>query len=143
MRVARVGEAGRERPAVWDGVAWRDATSILGSVDAILPARLDDLHTLPVIAERTRFGPPVGAIGKIVCIGLNYRDHAAETGAAIPAEPVVFLKTPDTVVGPCDDVLIPRRSVKTDYEVELAVVIGRQARYLGSPDDSAACIAGY
>jgi 2-keto-4-pentenoate hydratase/2-oxohepta-3-ene-1,7-dioic acid hydratase in catechol pathway len=90
-----------------------------------------------------RFGPPVSGIGKIVCIGLNYRDHAAETEAELPAEPIVFLKTADTVIGPDDEVLIPRRSVKTDWEVELAVVIGTEARYLGSPADSAACIAGY
>jgi 2-keto-4-pentenoate hydratase/2-oxohepta-3-ene-1,7-dioic acid hydratase in catechol pathway len=78
-----------------------------------------------------------------VCIGLNYRDHAEETGATPPAEPIVFLKTPDTVVGPDDEVLIPRQSVKTDWEVELAVVIGSQARYLDSPDDALAHIAGY
>ena len=78
-----------------------------------------------------------------MCIGLNYRDHAEETNAAIPGEPVLFLKTPDTVVGPNDEVLIPRRSTKTDYEVELAVVIGRTARYLDSPADGLACVAGY
>jgi 2-keto-4-pentenoate hydratase/2-oxohepta-3-ene-1,7-dioic acid hydratase in catechol pathway len=78
-----------------------------------------------------------------VCIGLNYRDHAAETGADIPVEPVMFLKTADTVVGPDDDVLVPRRSTKTDYEVELAVVIGSQARYLDSPAAALGCVAGY
>jgi 2-keto-4-pentenoate hydratase/2-oxohepta-3-ene-1,7-dioic acid hydratase in catechol pathway len=82
-------------------------------------------------------------IGKIVCIGLNYRDHAAETGAQPPAEPILFLKTPDTVVGPDDEVLVPRGSVKTDWEVELAVVIGREARYLADEAAAAECIAGY
>jgi 2-keto-4-pentenoate hydratase/2-oxohepta-3-ene-1,7-dioic acid hydratase in catechol pathway len=101
------------------------------------------LDALPPVADVGRLGPPLASIGKIVCIGLNYRDHAAETGASIPAEPIIFLKTPDTVVGPDDEVLIPRGSSKTDWEVELAVVIGAQARYLASPDDSAACIAGY
>jgi 2-keto-4-pentenoate hydratase/2-oxohepta-3-ene-1,7-dioic acid hydratase in catechol pathway len=82
-------------------------------------------------------------IGKVVCVGLNYRDHAAETGAPMPQEPIVFLKTPDTVIGADDQVLIPRRSVKTDYEVELAVVIGREARYLPDETAAAASIGGY
>jgi 2-keto-4-pentenoate hydratase/2-oxohepta-3-ene-1,7-dioic acid hydratase in catechol pathway len=86
---------------------------------------------------------PIAVPAKIVCIGLNYRDHAAETGAAIPPRPVVFMKDPGTVVGPYDQVLIPRGSVKTDWEVELAVVIGAQARYLRTPADTAGVIAGY
>ena len=90
-----------------------------------------------------RWGAPIAAPGKVLCIGLNYRDHAAETGAALPAEPVVFMKDPSTVVGPFDDVLIPRGSVKTDWEVELGVVIGRTARYLDSVESAADCIAGY
>ncbi len=102
-----------------------------------------DLSGFPVLTGTQRFGPPLSRIGKIVCIGLNYRDHAAETGAKIPAEPIVFLKTPDTVVGPDDEVLIPRGSHKTDWEVELAVVIGAEARYLDSPDQAADRIAGY
>ena len=88
-------------------------------------------------------GPPIARPGKIVCIGLNYRDHAAETNAAVPLEPVVFLKDPATVVGPYDDIVVPRGSIKTDWEVELGVVIGRTARYLGSPDDAPGHIAGY
>jgi 2-keto-4-pentenoate hydratase/2-oxohepta-3-ene-1,7-dioic acid hydratase in catechol pathway len=103
-----------------------------------------DRGDLPVIPpDGLRIGAPLARPGKIVCIGLNYRDHAAETGAALPTEPVVFMKAPDTVVGPNDDVLIPRRSVKTDWEVELAVVIGRTARYLGSHAEALACVAGY
>jgi 2-keto-4-pentenoate hydratase/2-oxohepta-3-ene-1,7-dioic acid hydratase in catechol pathway len=85
----------------------------------------------------------VGRIGKIVCIGLNYHDHARETGAEPPAEPVVFFKAPDTVVGPYDTVLVPRKSAKTDWEVELAVVIGRTARYLDSAEEGLAHVAGY
>ncbi|MDT4977797.1 MAG: hypothetical protein QOG98_3555, partial [Pseudonocardiales bacterium] len=116
----------------------------------LLRAGLDEVRNL-VVADRlpvleiegTRFGASLGGIGKIVCIGLNYRDHAEETGAAEPSEPVVFMKAPDTVVGPNDDVLIPRGSVKTDWEVELGVVIGEPARYLASPDDSLAHVAGY
>ncbi|MDF3148914.1 fumarylacetoacetate hydrolase family protein, partial [Streptomyces sp. T21Q-yed] len=90
-----------------------------------------------------RVGPPLARIGKIVCIGLNYHDHARETGAEPPAEPVIFFKAADTVVGPHDTVLVPRRSTKTDWEVELAVVIGRTARYLESAEEALAHVAGY
>ncbi|MBK3638287.1 fumarylacetoacetate hydrolase family protein, partial [Streptomyces sp. MBT97] len=99
---------------------------------------------LPVLdATGLRVGPPLARIGKIVCIGLNYHDHARETGVEPPAEPVVFFKAADTVVGPYDTVLVPRRSEKTDWEVELAVVIGRTARYLESARDGLAHVAGY
>ncbi|MBP2361183.1 2-keto-4-pentenoate hydratase/2-oxohepta-3-ene-1,7-dioic acid hydratase in catechol pathway [Streptomyces clavifer] len=97
----------------------------------------------PIDAEGLRIGPPVARIGKIVCIGLNYHDHAAETGAAIPEEPILFFKAPDTVVGPEDTVLVPRGSRKTDWEVELAVVIGRTARYLDSAEEALGHVAGY
>lgn len=93
-------------------------------------------------AGHARFGAPL-APGKILCIGLNYRDHAAETNAEIPAEPILFMKAPDTVVGPHDDVLIPRDSAKTDWEVELGVVIGRTLRYAASPEEALAAVAGY
>jgi 2-keto-4-pentenoate hydratase/2-oxohepta-3-ene-1,7-dioic acid hydratase in catechol pathway len=100
--------------------------------------------TLPALdAAGARIGAPLANPGKIVCIGLNYFDHARETGATPPSEPIIFLKTPDTVVGPTDEVLIPHRSVKTDFEVELAVVIGRTARYLESAEEALACVAGY
>jgi 2-keto-4-pentenoate hydratase/2-oxohepta-3-ene-1,7-dioic acid hydratase in catechol pathway len=99
---------------------------------------------LPVLdADGLRVGAPLAHPGKIICIGLNYHDHAAETGATLPTEPVMFLKAPDTVVGPYDDVFIPRGSVKTDWEVELAVVIGRTARYLEPDDDPLAYVGGY
>lgn len=90
-----------------------------------------------------RVGVPFSRPGKVICVGLNYRDHAAETGAAIPLRPVVFMKDPGTVVGPYDEVLVPRGSVKTDWEVELGVVIGRRARYLEGPVEAAGVIAGY
>jgi 2-keto-4-pentenoate hydratase/2-oxohepta-3-ene-1,7-dioic acid hydratase in catechol pathway len=100
--------------------------------------------TLPAVAtEGVRVGAPIARPGKIVCVGLNYSDHAEETGATLPDEPVIFMKDPSTMVGAFDDVLIPRTSVKTDWEVELGVVIGATARYLDSPDDAAAVIAGY
>ncbi|MGH3716166.1 MAG: fumarylacetoacetate hydrolase family protein [Micromonosporaceae bacterium] len=151
MKLARIGAPGRERPAVMDGEGrWRDLSPVLPELTADPPGSAADIArralaggALPVIDAPTRFGPPVERVGKVVCIGLNYRDHAAETGAEIPAEPVVFLKAGDTVVGAYDEVLVPRNSRKTDWEVELAVVIGRTARYL--PDEAAAdaCIAGY
>ncbi|GAA2362591.1 fumarylacetoacetate hydrolase family protein [Nonomuraea africana] len=93
--------------------------------------------------EGLRVGPPIARPGKIVCIGLNYSDHAAETGATPPTEPVVFMKAPNTVIGPDDQVLVPRDSVKTDWEVELAVVIGETCRYLESREEALTKIAGY
>src|SRR3954454_6179543 len=149
MKLARLGPVGHEVPAVsLDGETWFDLTPVAADVDGALLGRLGDIRaaleagSLRAV-QPARFGPPLASPGKIVCIGLNYRDHAAETGAAIPGEPVVFLKNPDTVVGPDDTVLGPRRLAKTDYEVELAVVIGREARYLDSEDDALGCVAGY
>jgi 2-keto-4-pentenoate hydratase/2-oxohepta-3-ene-1,7-dioic acid hydratase in catechol pathway len=99
---------------------------------------------LPVLdTEGLRIGAPVARPGKIVCIGLNYRDHAEETNAQIPAEPIIFMKAPNTIVGPYDEVLIPRDSVKTDWEVELAVVIGQTVRYAESHEEALAAVAGY
>jgi 2-keto-4-pentenoate hydratase/2-oxohepta-3-ene-1,7-dioic acid hydratase in catechol pathway len=98
---------------------------------------------LTEVPAPTEYAPPLERIGKIVCVGLNYVDHAKETGAPMPAEPILFLKAPDTVVGPNDQVLVPRASVKTDYEVELAVVIGTLARYLDSPEEALRHVAGY
>jgi 2-keto-4-pentenoate hydratase/2-oxohepta-3-ene-1,7-dioic acid hydratase in catechol pathway len=151
MKLARVGPSGHEIPAVSsDGDSWFDLTPVAPDVDAqLLHSGLDAVRealargSLERVSVVDRFGPPLARPGKIVCIGLNYRDHAAETGADIPVEPVMFLKTADTVVGPDDDVLVPRRSTKTDYEVELAVVIGSQARYLDSPAAALDCVAGY
>ncbi|MFF8864599.1 fumarylacetoacetate hydrolase family protein [Streptomyces sp. NPDC015139] len=154
MKLLRVGTAGAERPALLDAEGTlRDLSGLVDDVDGALLA--DDVTlgrvraaaeagALPALdAAGLRIGPPVGRIGKIVCIGLNYHDHARETGAEPPSEPVVFLKAPDTVVGPNDTVLVPRGSVKTDWEVELAVVIGRTARYLASAEEGLAHVAGY
>ncbi|GGV31679.1 2-hydroxyhepta-2,4-diene-1,7-dioate isomerase [Streptomyces longisporoflavus] len=154
MKLLRVGTAGAERPALLDAEGTlRDLSGIVTDVDGALladPAALDRVRSaansgeLPVlVAEGLRVGPPVGRIGKVVCIGLNYHDHAAETGATPPAEPVIFFKAADTVVGPEDTVLVPRKSVKTDWEVELAIVIGRTARYLESDEEALAHVAGY
>ncbi|MFC9425385.1 fumarylacetoacetate hydrolase family protein [Streptomyces sp. NPDC056987] len=155
MKLLRVGTPGAERPALLDqdGTTLRDLSGLVGDIDGALladDAALDRIRQaaaggeLPVIdGAGTRVGPPLGRIGKIVCIGLNYHDHAAETGAEIPAEPIIFFKAPDTVIGPDDTVLVPRNSVKTDWEVELAVVIGRTARYLDSAEDGLAHVGGY
>ncbi|MCL1869131.1 MAG: fumarylacetoacetate hydrolase family protein [Promicromonosporaceae bacterium] len=151
MKLARIGAVGAERPAVQDDAGrWRDLSGVVPDVagallDETIPAVREALERgdLPVIDEPGRFGAPVGRIGKVVCVGLNYRDHAEETNAAIPAEPILFFKAADTVVGPDDEVLVPRGSTKTDYEVELAVVIGRKARYVGDDEDPLSYVAGY
>ncbi len=151
MRLARIGEPGRERPVVLaeDG-ALLDAAQVVGDYDAafwdsgLAALRVAlDAGTLSPVDGPHRFGPPVARPGKIVCIGLNHLDHAHETNAEPPVGPVIFLKAPDCVVGPDDEVLILRRSVKTDYEVELGVLIGRTARYVETTDDALACVAGY
>jgi 2-keto-4-pentenoate hydratase/2-oxohepta-3-ene-1,7-dioic acid hydratase in catechol pathway len=153
MRLLRVGAPGREVPAVLgeDGRVL-DLTDLTADVDGAFLAG-DGVSrvraalaagTLPELdAQGLRIGAPIARPGKVVCIGLNYRDHAAETGAAIPPRPIVFMKASNTVVGPNDTVLIPRGSTRTDWEVELAVVIGREARYLESPEAAMAHVAGY
>ena len=153
MPFGRLGEPGQEIPVLRTDSGVFDLRPLTTDIDAAFLAsdgltRARDAAaagTLPLLegADTLRVASPIARPGKIVCIGLNYSDHAAETGAAIPAEPVVFMKDPTTVVGPFDEVLIPRASVKTDWEVELGVVIGQQARYLDSPEDALACIAGY
>lgn len=152
MKLVRIGPPGQERPAVLnaDGTPL-DLSPLVGDIDgSLLATGLDEVRRAvdegglePLPSADWRLGPPISTIGKVVCVGLNYADHAAETGVPLPAEPVLFLKTTDTVIGPNDDVLIPRRSERTDYEVELAVVIGKTARYLASPAESRGVIAGY
>ena len=153
MKLLRVGDPGREIPAVLgdDG----DAFALTGLTDDIDGAFLASggverarqalaAGALPRLdTAGRRIGAPVARPGKVVCVGLNYRDHAEETGAAAPERPVVFMKDPSTVVGPYDTVRIPRGSVKTDWEVELAVVVGAEARYLAGPGEAAGHIAGY
>jgi 2-keto-4-pentenoate hydratase/2-oxohepta-3-ene-1,7-dioic acid hydratase in catechol pathway len=155
FRLARLGDAGHERPyALLDGAAFA-LDSLTADIDgAFLAGGGVERARAEVEAGRIpssgafetlglRVGPPIAKVGKVVCIGLNYRDHAAETGAALPTEPVIFMKDPGTIVGPNDDVLIPRKSVKTDWEVELAVVIGKTARYLDDERSALSCVAGY
>ncbi|MFI6597866.1 fumarylacetoacetate hydrolase family protein [Nonomuraea sp. NPDC050536] len=151
MKLLRVGPVGQERPVVMDAAGnLRDigepeidgAFLASGGVARVRDALERD--ALPVVdAEGLRVGAPVARPGKIVCIGLNYSDHAAESGAAVPSEPVVFMKAPNTMIGPADQVLVPRGSTKTDWEVELAVVIGQTCRYLESREEALSRIAGY
>jgi 2-keto-4-pentenoate hydratase/2-oxohepta-3-ene-1,7-dioic acid hydratase in catechol pathway len=153
MSFARLGNPGSEIPVLQSGGVSYDLRSITPDVNGAFLVddgfrrahEALDAGTLTILdnAQSLRVGPPVARPTKIVCIGLNYSDHAEETHAAIPTEPVVFMKDPSTLIGPYDDVLVPRLSVKTDWEVELAVVIGSTARYLDSPADAKGHIAGY
>lgn len=153
MKLVRFGTFKKEKPGFIDNKGKRrDASAIFKDWNheffendglAQLKAALKDVAAFPVVDEAERWGAPVARPGKAICIGLNYSDHAAETGAAIPKEPIVFMKAANTVVGPFDHVLIPRKSVKTDWEVEVAVVIGKEARYLETVDDAKNYIAGY
>ena len=153
MKLTRIGPVGAERPAVLtlDGQAY-DLSQLTSDINGAFLAdhgveRVRDAliagHLRPIDIAEHRVGAPVARPGKVVCVGLNYRDHAEETGAEVPIWPFVFLKAPYTVIGSNDKVLVPRGSVKTDYEVEPAVVIGATASYLDSPDDVAAVVAGY
>jgi 2-keto-4-pentenoate hydratase/2-oxohepta-3-ene-1,7-dioic acid hydratase in catechol pathway len=153
MRLLRIGPAGDERPAAMarddrlldlsgvvteiDG-AWLAGGGIERARAAVEAGGLAELDSAGI-----RVGPPVARPGKVVCIGLNYSDHAEETKADKPTEPVVFMKAPNTVIGPHDEVLIPKRSTKTDWEVELAVIIGRTARYVKDEAEALSCVAGY
>jgi 2-keto-4-pentenoate hydratase/2-oxohepta-3-ene-1,7-dioic acid hydratase in catechol pathway len=152
MRLLRVGPAGRERPAALDRDSrLLDLSGLVTEVDGALLAGSGmarvraavEAGGLPELDPADRVGAPIARPGKVVCIGLNYSDHAEETRAEPPAEPVVFMKAPNTVVGPNDEVLVPRGSSKTDWEVELAVVIGRTARYLDDEAAALGCVAGY
>ena len=150
MKLIRFGEPGRERPGAIDGEGRRrDLSSAVAdwSGEALDPRFLAGLSglgldTLPVVGDDVRLGPCVGGTRKVVCIGLNYADHAAETGAPIPAEPIIFLKATSAVVGPNDDVIIPKNAKKPDWEVELGIVIGKEARYVDEKD-AFEHVAGY
>ncbi|THF56356.1 fumarylacetoacetate hydrolase family protein [Ollibium composti] len=150
MKLLRYGEPGAEKPGLLDadGVI-RDLSAHVadiggGALDATSLAALAklDAKSLPVVAGTPRLGACVAGTGKFICIGLNYSDHAAETGATVPPEPIIFMKATSAIVGPNDDVLIPRGSEKTDWEVELAVVIGRKAKYV-SEAEALDYVAGY
>jgi 2-keto-4-pentenoate hydratase/2-oxohepta-3-ene-1,7-dioic acid hydratase (catechol pathway) len=150
MKLLRVGAKGAEKPAILDaeGVA-RDLSGVVTDIggetltpEGLARIRAVDPTTLPKLAGDERIGPCVANVGKFICVGLNYADHAAETGAAIPAEPILFMKATSAIIGPNDDVVIPKNSIKPDWEVELGVVIGKEARYV-EEKDALEHVAGY
>ena len=155
MRLMRIGAAGTERPAVLiDEDAYIDLGDLVPDFDEEFFGSGGLERLRPVVAERTaqglarpiagqRIGAPIARPHQIICVGLNYRDHAAETGQEVPAEPILFTKSPNTLVGPYDDVRIPRGASKTDWEVELGIVIGRRTSYLDSVEEAREAIAGW
>ncbi|NEM91026.1 fumarylacetoacetate hydrolase family protein [Galbitalea soli] len=153
MKLARLGDVGHETPVLLDGDRYLDLSGVIRDIDGdtLAAGGLERVRaaaeagTLPELpgADALRIGSPVARPSAVICIGMNYAAHAAESGSQPPEIPIMFLKTPNTVAGPNDEVEIPRRSVKTDWEVELGVVIRERALYLDSPADSAKHIAGY
>src|ERR1700730_2467028 len=149
MKLVRIGDPGKERPALLENDRLRDLGGVISDIahDALLPENLAKLHaldpqSLPLISGTPRIGPCVGAVGKVFCVGLNYRDHAVEANMPIPSEPILFLKPTSAIVGPNDNVEILLGAQKTDWEVELGVIIGKAGKYL--PLDRAVDhIAGY
>lgn len=150
MKLVRFGAAGAEKPGIiGDDGSIRDLTGVVPDIggDVLSDEGLDalrstDVAALPIVSGETRLGPCVGGTGKFICIGLNYSDHAEESGMAVPSEPVVFMKATSAICGPNDPIIIPRGSQKTDWEVELAVIIGRRAKYV-SEDEALNYVAGY
>ena len=150
MKLLRYGTHGKEKPGMLDdaGVI-RDLTGIVDDIagELLLPKKIEflrgmDHSSLPVVGEEQRFGPCVERVGKFICIGLNYSDHAEETGQKVPPEPIIFAKATSAICGANDDVIIPRNSIKTDWEVELGVVIGKPAKYVDE-DLALDHVAGY
>lgn len=150
MKLLRHGPRGAERPGLLhsDGTI-RDLTGLVPDIGgaALSDSGLDllrgiDAGGLPVVDAATRLGPCVAGTGKFICIGLNYADHAAESGMAVPPEPVIFMKATSAICGPNDPIVIPRGSEKTDWEVELAIIIGKAAKYV-SQDEAMSHVAGY
>ncbi|MAJ81536.1 MAG: 2-hydroxyhepta-2,4-diene-1,7-dioate isomerase [Legionellales bacterium] len=150
MKLLRVGPLGQEKPAIYDrNGAYRDLSAhikdLSGDVlndEGLAKLRNIDEESLPILDANIRIGACVGHVGKFICIGLNYSDHAAETGMTLPDEPVLFFKATSSICGPNDDVLIPRNSTKTDWEVELGIIIGKEARYV-SEGTAMDHVAGY
>ncbi|WP_428547592.1 fumarylacetoacetate hydrolase family protein [Profundibacter sp.] len=148
MKLVRFGTAGAEKPgAIDENGDLRDLSSVVDDIAGGVLADLDrlkalDLSTLPVVDGTLRFGPCVGGVGKFIGIGLNYSDHAAEAGMQVPSEPVMFMKATSAICGPNDPTIIPRGSQKTDWEVELGVVIGKPAKYVDE-GDALDHVAGY
>jgi 2-keto-4-pentenoate hydratase/2-oxohepta-3-ene-1,7-dioic acid hydratase in catechol pathway len=150
MKLLRYGPEGREKPGILDAdgrirdlseIVSDISSTVLGS-DVLAAIRGVNLTSLPAVSGEPRIGPCVAGVGKFICIGLNYSDHAAESGMAVPAEPVVFMKATSSIMGPNDNVVIPRGSTKSDWEVELGVVIGKKAKYV-SESEALSHVAGY
>jgi 2,4-diketo-3-deoxy-L-fuconate hydrolase len=150
MKLLRYGPAGQERPGLMDSSGTiRDLSRVVDDIagEAIRPAsmarlKMLDPASLPAVAGQPRLGACVGRVGKMVCIGLNYSDHAAESGMALPVEPIVFMKATSCISGPNDDIELPRGSLKTDWEVELGVVIGEPGKYI-TEERALDHVAGY
>ncbi|MCV9963267.1 fumarylacetoacetate hydrolase family protein [Pararhizobium sp. BT-229] len=150
MKLLRYGQPGAEKPALLDADGnVRDLSGHVGDIagsvltnEGIATLAALDPKSLPLVENPGRLGPCVSRVGKFICVGLNYADHAAETGAKIPEEPILFMKATSAITGPNDNVIIPRKSKKTDWEVELGVVIGDEARYV-SEEDAMNHVAGY
>ena len=150
MKLLRFGSPGKEKPGLLDDSGTiRDLSGLVGdnSEETLLPENLEklrntDTSTLPEVNDEPRLGPCIGKIGKFICIGLNYSDHAEETGGTVPPEPIIFAKFNSAICGPNDDVVIPRNSTKTDWEVELGVVIGKPAKYVDQ-ENALDHVAGY
>ena len=150
MKLLRYGPVGAEKPGLLDAEGTiRDLSEHLPDIDgaSLAPAKLQELaaldtSSLPAVDGNPRLGPPVSGVGKLLCIGLNYRDHAEETGAPIPEEPILFMKSTTSIIGPNDEVVLPRGSLKGDWEVELGVVIGSRARYVDE-ENALDYVAGY
>jgi ureidoglycolate lyase len=150
MKLLRYGPMGQEKPGILDADGkLRDLTGKVDDIagETLSPAGLAKLKaldpaSLPLVPGNPRIGPCVGRVGKFIAVGLNYSDHAAETGAKVPEEPILFMKATSSIVGPNDTVIIPRKSVKTDWEVELAIVIGTRANYVDEAD-ALKHVAGY
>jgi 2,4-diketo-3-deoxy-L-fuconate hydrolase len=150
MKLLRFGDSGHEKPGILDDNG--DIRSLEGVVHDIAGDMLDvaslekikalDLSTLPLAPKGTRIGPCIGSVGKFICIGLNYSDHAAESGMQLPSEPEIFTKATSAICGPDDDIIKPKNSTKMDWEVELAIVIGKEAKYV-SEDEADKYISGY
>ena len=150
MKLLRFGEAGKERPGVLDtNGAIRDLSGVVPDIagNALVPESMAklrrlDVTALPQVNGSPRLGPCVAGVGKFVCVGLNYSDHAAESNMPVPAEPIIFMKATSSISGPNDDVVLPRGSKKSDWEVELGVVIGKRAKY-ASEADAMSHVAGF
>jgi ureidoglycolate lyase/2,4-diketo-3-deoxy-L-fuconate hydrolase len=150
MKLMRVGNTGQEKPAILDNEGnIRDLSSHVADIDGSLfsDGNVDkiaklDLSSLPILDKNSRVGPAISKVGKFICVGLNYADHAAESGMDVPSEPVLFMKATSSIIGPNDAVVMPPKSEKSDWEVELGVVIGKEAKYV-SEENALDHVAGY